>query len=288
MLTGILYGIGCGIGGSIFILLGDAIYMAQSGVLISLILGGILIFITALNYSELSTSLPISGGAYNFSKEALGRFLAFIIGFFLWIANIATFSFSAQAFTVLLGAFFPSTIIQTLFIPIAILLILFTALVIFRTQKIALRTLISLTIILLIIFGIFIFTGFFIAPITNEPNFKPEFLLSETNFLVVIVWFSSLFIFFTSITSNLAYLNADLKNPSKNIPKANIFAILITLFIYISMTIVVMINIGNDPSGLNNSPILLALIMNNILGFPGYLLMGIAATISIPLLLYLL
>ncbi len=281
LLAGILYGIGCGIGGSIFILLGDAIYDAQSGVLISLILGGVLIFITALNYSELSTSLPISGGAYNFSKQALGGFLAFITGFFLWIANIATFSFSAQAFTVVLGAFFPSTIIQTLFIPIAILAILLTAIVIFRTHKFALRTLILLTIVLLIIFGFFIFAGFFIAPTTNLSNFDPSFLFSETNFFAVIVWFSSLFIFFTSITSNLAYLNVNLKNPSKNIPKTNIFAILITLFIYLSMTIVVMINIGSDTTGLDESPILLALIMNNVLGFPGYLLMGIAATISI-------
>ena len=106
LVTGILYGIGCGIGGSIFILLGTAINTARSGVLISLILGGILIFVTALNYSELSTSLPISGGAYNFSKEALGGFLAFIIGFFLWVANIATFSFSAQAFGIVIQEFF--------------------------------------------------------------------------------------------------------------------------------------------------------------------------------------
>jgi amino acid transporter len=78
LLAGVLYGIGCGIGGSIFILLGTAIEEANSGVLFSLILGGILIILIALNYSELSTSLPISGGAYNFSKEALGGFLAFI------------------------------------------------------------------------------------------------------------------------------------------------------------------------------------------------------------------
>ena len=280
LLSGILYGIGCGIGGSIFILLGTAIKEAQSGVLISLILGGILIFITALNYSELSTSLPISGGAYNFSKEALGGFLAFIIGFFLWIASIATFSFSAQAFTVVLGAFFPETFVHNLFVPIAILSILFTALVMFRTQKIALRALVSLTIVLLIIFGIFIFSGFFIAPYTNLSGYKPSFLLSNTNFFSIIFMFSSLFIFFTGITSNLAYLNADLKNPSKNISKTNIYAILITLFIYLSMTIVVMINIGSDTTGLDESPILLALVMNDILGFPGYLLMGIAATIS--------
>jgi amino acid transporter len=278
--NGILYGIGCGIGGSIFVLLGTAITTAQSGVLISLILGGILIFLTALNYSELSTSLPVSGGAYNFSKEALGGFLAFIIGFFLWIANIATFSFSAQAFVAVIEAFFPVPFMSNFFIIIAIISILFTAIVVFRTQKTALKTLVSLTIVLLIIFGIFILSGLIIAPITNAPNYDISFLSSNTNFFSVILMFSLLFIFFTGITSNLAYLNADLKNPSKNIPKTNIFAILITLVIYISITIVVMINIGNNPTGLGESPILLALILNNILGFPGYLLMGIAATIS--------
>ena len=275
--SGILYGIGCGIGGSVFILLGTAIGQAQSGVFISLILGGILIFITALNYSELSTSLPVSGGAYNFSKEALGGFLAFIIGFFLWIASIATFSFSAQAFVVVIEAFFPLPIMKNLFILIAIISILLTTIVVFRTQKLALKALIFLTIVLLIIFGIFIISGFLIAPITNISNFNTDFLTSDTNFLSVILMFSFLFIFFTSITSNLAYLNADLKNPSKNIPKANIFAILITLLIYLLITTVSMINIGNNP---DESPILLALILNDVLGFSGYLLMGIAATIS--------
>ncbi|MFX1390841.1 MAG: APC family permease, partial [Promethearchaeota archaeon] len=281
LLKGILYGIGCGIGGSIFILLGDAIHEAQSGVLISLCLGGILIFITSLNFSELSTSLPISGGAYNFSKEALGGFLAFIIGFFLWIANIATFSFSAQAFTVVIEAFFPGSFIRNLFLPIAIASILFTTFVVFRTQKVAFRTLIYLTVILLVIFGIFVFSGIFIAPSTNPSNFDPTFLFSTSDFFFIIFWFSSLFIFFTSILTNLSYLNDELKNPSKNIPKTNILAILITLVIYLLISIVVIININSDASGLGESPILLALILNNILGFSGYLLMGIAATISI-------
>ncbi|HEC36989.1 MAG TPA: amino acid permease [bacterium] len=276
--SGILYGIGCGIGGSVFVLLGTAIAEAQSGVLISLILGGILIFFTALNYSELSTSLPISGGAYNFGKEALGGFLAFILGFFLWIASIATFSFSAQAFSVVIEAFFPS--MGKYFLLIAIASILFTSVLVFRTQKLALRTLISLTIVLLIIFGIFILSGFLISPITNISNYDTDLLTSSTNFFSVISMFSLLFIFFTSITSNLVYINADLKNPSKNIPKTNIFAIIITLFIYLSISLVVMINIGNYPGDLGDSPILLALILNDILGFPGYLLMGIAATIS--------
>ncbi|MHA2394502.1 MAG: APC family permease, partial [Promethearchaeota archaeon] len=275
--SGILYGIGCGIGGSVFILLGPAIVNAQSGVLISLILGGILIFITALNYSELSTSLPVSGGAYNFSKEALGGFLAFIIGFFLWIANIATFSFSAQAFAEVIEAFFPTPYMGYIFIIIVISSILFTAIVVFRTQKLALKALVFLTIVLIVIFAIFIISGFIIAPFTNPSNYDLDIISTNIKASSVISTFSVLFILFTSITSNLAYLNADLKNPSKNIPKTNIFAILITLMIYLLVTIVVMINIGGN-SG--KSPILLALVLNNILSFPGYLLMGIAATIS--------
>ncbi|MHA1335452.1 MAG: amino acid permease, partial [Promethearchaeota archaeon] len=83
--------------------MGNAIKIAGPGVIISLILGGILIFLTALNYSELETSLPISGGAYNFGKEGIGGF-AFLIGFFLWIANISTCVFSALAFTIFVDA----------------------------------------------------------------------------------------------------------------------------------------------------------------------------------------
>ncbi len=280
--VGVLYGIGCGIGGSIFILLGSAISDAGSGVgvLISLSLGGILIFFTALNYSELSTSLPISGGAYNFSKEALGGFLAFIIGFFLWIANIASFSFSAQALAIVIQEFFNLPFYTPFILLIAVISILFIAIAVFRTHKIALRTLITLTIFQLIIFGIFIFVGLIIAPNTNLPSYNPSFLNSDLDFFKIIFVFASTFIFFTTITSNLAFLNADLKNPSRNIPKVNILAITITLSVYLLTTFTVLINLGIQQSKLGESSILLALILGDIMSFPGYILMGFAAIIS--------
>ncbi|GAH91712.1 unnamed protein product, partial [marine sediment metagenome] len=89
-------------------------------------------------------SLPVAGGAYNFGKEGIGGFLAFIIGFFLWIANVATCAFSAQIFASVFNEVFNrfnipiSNIMVTL---ISILPIILTTLVIFRTQKIAIRTL---------------------------------------------------------------------------------------------------------------------------------------------------
>jgi len=276
--AGILYGVGCGIGGSIFVLLGTGIEVAGPGVLISLIFGGILIFLTALNYSELSTSLPRSGGAYNFSKEGIGGFSAFIIGTFLFIANIATCSFSAQAFTIIIIIFFP--FLEPFIIPVAIMAVVLTSIVFFRTQRFAIRTLIILTITLITIFSIFIISGLFISPNTNPSGYNPNFLYSQMSFFGIIQMFALLFIFFTSITQNLAYFNVDLKNPSKNIPKVNILAILLTLIIYLSITFVVLINLGNKQGDLSGSPVLLGDILFEILGPIGFYLMGVAMLIS--------
>ncbi|MBY9003276.1 MAG: amino acid permease [Candidatus Lokiarchaeota archaeon] len=278
---GILYGIGCGIGGSIFVLLGAGIDTAGSGILLSLFLGGILIFFTALNYAELSTSLPMAGGSYNFSKEGLGGFLAFIIGFFLWIANISACSFSAHTFALVIEEMLKRAGIASppfYIVLLAIIVILFTSLVIFRTQKIATKSLIYLTIILLGIFGIFIFSGLVISQFTS--NFDLTILSEPLNPIGIVSALPLLFIFFTSITSNLAYLNSNLKNPSKNIPKVNILTILIALVIYLTIAFVVLVNVNYPPSQLGNAPLLLPIILENILGPFGFIIMIFAALIS--------
>ncbi len=275
---GIIYGVGCGIGGSIFVLLGLGIEYAGSGILLSLILGGILIFFTGLNYAELSTSLPIAGGAYNFGKEGIGGFLAFIIGFFLWIANVATCSFAAQIFALVFNEVFIKLnipISNTFITVIAILPILLTSLVIFRTQKVAIKSLLIFTLVLIGMFAFFIIFGLIITPFTN-----PNITLTHIKFEGIIPAFLLLFILFTSITSNLAYLNPDLKNPSKNIPKTIIYAILLTIIIYLSITFIALINLGENPTGLTENPVLLADVFESVLGPFGFYFMVFAAIIS--------
>lgn len=275
---GIIYGVGCGIGGSIFVLLGLGIEYAGSGILLSLILGGILIFFTGLNYAELSTSLPIAGGAYNFGKEGIGGFLAFIIGFFLWIANVATCSFSAQIFASVFNEIFIKLnipISNTFITLIAILPIIITSLVIFRTQKVAIKVLLIFTLVLIGMLAFFILSGLLITPFTN-----PNIVLTQIKFEGIIPAFLLLFILFTSITSNLAYLNPDLKNPSKNIPKTIIYAILLTIIIYLLITFIALINLGENPTELIENPVLLADVFELVLGPFGFYFMVLAAIIS--------
>jgi len=68
-----------------------------------------------------------------------------------------------------------------------------------------------------------------------------------------------------------------LKNPSKNVPKTNIYAILITLGIYLLITITVLLNIEVGSTG---TPVLLADVLGNILGPFGFYFMATAALIS--------
>jgi amino acid transporter len=275
---GIIYGIGCGIGGSIFALLGLGINEAGSGLIFSLLLGGILIFFTGLNYAEVSTSLPVAGGVYNFGKEGIGGLLAFIIGFFLWIANVAACAFSAQIFAIVIQDVFIklnlpiSDIIVT---GISIVPILFTSLIIFRKKTIATKALLVLTFILIGLFALFIILGLILQPFTN-----PNFLLPPIKSEGIIPGFLFLFILYPSITTNLALLNPEIKNPSRNIPKTNIYAILSTLIIYILITLVVLLNMGGIPVELVEGPILLANVFESIIGSFGFYIMVIAALIS--------
>ena len=275
---GIIYGVGCGIGGSIFALLGYGINEAGSGLIFSLLLGGILIFFTGLNYAEVSTSLPVAGGVYNFSKEGIGGFLAFIIGFFLWIANIAACSFSAQIFGIVFQDVFNKLnlpISDSIATGISVVPILFTGIIIFRKKTIATKALLALTFILIGLFAFFIILGLILQPSIN-PNFVFPPIKSEG----IIPGFLFLFVLFPSITTNIALLNPEIKNPSKNIPKTNIYAILFTVIIYILITLVVLISMGGNPLELDVGPILLANVFERIFGSFGFYIMVFAALIS--------
>lgn len=76
-----MLGIGAIIGAGIFSLTGEAAGKhAGPAVVISMILAGIVSILAALCYSELASSVPVSGSAYTYSYVTLGEFCAWIIG----------------------------------------------------------------------------------------------------------------------------------------------------------------------------------------------------------------
>src|ERR671915_608800 len=94
----VMIGIAGMIGGSIFVLVGPAIGLAGSAVIIAFIINGIITLFTAMAYAELGSAMPEAGGGYLWVREGLPRPNAFISGWMAWFAHIVAGSLYAVGY----------------------------------------------------------------------------------------------------------------------------------------------------------------------------------------------
>src|SRR5690349_14986941 len=73
-------GIGCIIGTGIFVVIGAGVNLAGPAVILSFVLAAVACVFSALSYSELASSIPVSGSAYTYSYATMGELVAWIIG----------------------------------------------------------------------------------------------------------------------------------------------------------------------------------------------------------------
>src|SRR5215210_6254545 len=94
----VMIGIAGMIGGAIFVLVGPAIGLAGSAVIIAFIINGIITLFTAMAYAELGSAMPEAGGGYLWIREGLALPNAFISGWMAWFAHIVAGSLYAVGY----------------------------------------------------------------------------------------------------------------------------------------------------------------------------------------------
>ena len=94
----VMIGIAGMIGGAIFVLVGPAIGLAGSAVIIAFVINGIITFFTAMGYAELGSAMPEAGGGYLWVRAGLPRPNAFISGWMAWFAHIVAGSLYAVGY----------------------------------------------------------------------------------------------------------------------------------------------------------------------------------------------
>jgi len=70
--------------------------------------GGIYMALGALQFAELATLLPQSGGQYNFARSALGDYAGFIVGWSDWISTAGSFAAVSIVFGEYVGDLLPA------------------------------------------------------------------------------------------------------------------------------------------------------------------------------------
>jgi APA family basic amino acid/polyamine antiporter len=79
-----MIGVGSTIGAGIFVMTGTAAAQwAGPGIVISFMFAGLACLLTGLCYAELASMLPVSGSAYSYANAAMGRKVAWLIGWCL-------------------------------------------------------------------------------------------------------------------------------------------------------------------------------------------------------------
>lgn len=281
------------IGGPIFAILGILIIKASSGLLISLILSGLLMILFIMIYSELALSLPIAGGGYSFSKEAIGGLSGFLIGWGMWIGNLLFTALSGIGFALSLNVFLPvqfsnPTIVSIIGFAVLLFFFIFT---LFLPNKLN-QIMKILTYILIFGFITFIVLGGSLGSSLNK-DFGFEIFREKMEIGPILSTAAYSFVIFcvyewNSTFESLTTKFDKIKQPRKTIPRVYLISIIIAVIIYWLVSFVALINLGSTSSDSWNviildqseTPAPLADIFGLVVGQFGVYFMGLIGMIA--------
>ena len=227
--------IGGMLGSGIFVLPGLAAAKSGSSVWLAYLIAAICIIPAALSKSELATAMPSTGGTYVYIERAFGPLMGTISGIGLWLSLLLKSAFALVGFGAYMSVFFDidADIIKysaLFFLGLIMLLNIFGIKKVGKVQIIIVSLSLT-TLVLLLIFGI---------PSVSKENLNP--FLSDGNYgLIATVAF--VYISYAGVTK-VSAIAGEIKNPSKNLPRAMIFSLLIMTVIFVSVAFVL---VGNIP-----------------------------------------
>ncbi|TFF91493.1 amino acid permease [Candidatus Thorarchaeota archaeon] len=259
-------GLGAMLGGGIYVIAGAAAGMIGPSLILAYLITGVLAMFTAVNYAEISCSIPKQGGGYTFAHDTIGGFPAFLTGWFLMIGNIVACGLYSLAVAHTLAVFVPN---GSGLIPLmAIVIIIVT----FFTNSISVKGVSGVLGILNIAQAIVLFSFValglaFVDPANLTPFFAPGTGLGRILGTVAFIYIS--FVGFELVTS----ASEEIKNPARNVPRAIFLTVIIGTGVYMVASLAMVGVVNYTELATTFTPI--ADVFAVMLG-PGALVVGLA------------
>lgn len=237
-----LSGLGIILGAGIYALIGKASGLAGNSLWMSFAISAFIAIFTGLSYAELSSMFPKASAEYEYTSNAFGKRLAFIIGWLIILSGVIGASTVALGFGGYFKALFNIPIITS-----ALVLIIALSFLLFWGIKESARFAIVATLIEVAGLLIIIFIG---VPYLGKVDYF------EMPMGMAGVFQASALVFFAYTGfESIVKLSEETKSPEKTIPKGLIFAILISIVIYILVAISVVSVIGWEKLSVSDAPL---------------------------------
>src|SRR5699024_3125225 len=207
------------------------------GAILAFIVGGLLVVLVGLTYSELASALPLAGGELIYSFKAMGRVAAFITTWAIILGYVSVVAFEAVALPTVFEYLIPDysrgylyTIagwdVTITWAGVGIVGSILIAWVNYRGIKFSSAITFILT-LLIIIAGILLITGSSIGG--NVQNMQPFFENGLSGFLTVVIMTPFMFVGFDIIPQAAEEINL----PLRNIGKLLIFSVILAVIWYV-------------------------------------------------------
>jgi basic amino acid/polyamine antiporter, APA family len=239
-------GLGAIIGTGIFVIIGEAITTSGPSIVIAFLIAGVTCMFSALAFAELASSIPVAGSAYTYSYATLGELAAWIIGWDLILEYGVAIAGVAvgwgQYFNELLDSLFGLSLPESLAnppgdggtvnLPAAFLVLVVAGVLMIGVRETA-RTNTIMVFIKIAVLALFIVLG--ITAFTAD-NFDPFFVEGEgfggTVTAASLIFFA--YIGFDAVSTS----GEEVKEPSRDLPRAIIGSLAIATLLYIVVAIV--------------------------------------------------
>ncbi len=264
--------VGAIIGGGIFVVTGIVAGYAGSALFISMIIAGIIAFITALSFAKLTTWQPVEGGVYEYGRQLVSPYAGFLAGWMWLVTNTFTGAAVSLGFAYYLTVAFPS--LPTNLVAAALCLAFMALNLLGARESTSINNV--LVAIKLVILAFFVILGVFHV---SAGNFTPFVPLSSG------VLYGTFFIFFAyGGFARVSVVAEEITDAKRNVPRALLLSLGISMVVYILVGFVAVGLLG--PVGLagSASPLSTAIgVTGNSLAIQIVSIGGLVATASVLL-----
>ncbi len=239
LLQVIMLGTAGTIAAEIFVLTGHAAGIAGPAAVLAIIIGGVLSLSIALNYCELATTYPVTGGAMTYVKEGFGNnLLMFLVGSLDGLSSTFYTALSAVGFAYSLKVFLPFMPI----IPVALMVILLVGILHIRGVSKVGNLQIFLGVLLLIVFTLYVVLG-----LIRPEGFSREIFMSGAvlfvnksfwavigRMLTTVALIYNAYVGFEVIADDAE----EIIKPNRNIPFGILVSLGVTTLVYTTVSLV--------------------------------------------------